>query len=196
MVAFALPPARVKAEDELFIALSPVKTESDGVTYYCFDNPTSVFADGEVKIVAGQNGIYYVSVGENGETEVKYKNTPADKVYRRTAHEDNTEYLIILNDGKLSTLGIDDDITALSLNGINGNILDFDIVGNKLYAITATQAVVVPLIETGIDVQKAYAAPISSSRHSKINAKTITAINGKLYISVKAVFGNKWDVCS
>lgn len=196
LAAFALPRTVAKAEDELTIALSPVKTESDGVTYYCFDNPTSVFADGEVKIVAGQNGIYYVSTGENGETEVKFKNTPADKVYRRTMHEENTEYLIILNEGKISSLGVDDEVTELDLDGINGDILDFDIAGNKLYAITATQTVVVPLLDTGIDAQKAYVAALSSSRHSKINAKTVTAANGKLYVSVKAVFGNKWDVCS
>lgn len=194
--AFALPRTVAKAEDGLTCELSPVKTESDGVTYYCFDNPTSVFADGEVKIVAGQSGIYYVSVGENGETEVKHKNTPADKVYRRTVHEENTEYLIILNEGKISSLGIDDDVTELDLNGVNGDILDFDVYNNRLYAITATQAVVVPLLETGIDVQKAYVTPLSSSRHSKVNAKAITAANGKLYISVKAVFGNKWDICA
>ncbi|MDE5563264.1 MAG: hypothetical protein K2J01_06975 [Clostridiales bacterium] len=197
LAAFALPRVSAKAEDELTIALSPVKTESDGVTYYCFDNPTSVFADGEVKIVAGQNGIYYVSTGESGETEVKCKNMPADKVYRRTTHEDNTEYLIILNDGKISTLGIDDAVAELNMSDVKGDILDFDVYNNKLYAVTATQTVVVPLLETGLDAQKAYVAAISSGRHSKINAKAITAINGKLYISVKAVFGNNtWDVCS
>ncbi|MDE5593337.1 MAG: hypothetical protein K2I75_05325, partial [Clostridiales bacterium] len=197
LAAFALPRTPAKAEDEPTISLSPVKTESDGVTYYCFDNPISVFADGEVKIVSGPNGVYYVSATENGDTEVKYKNVPADKVYRRTAHEDNTEYLIILNDGKISTVGIDDEVAELDPNGVKGDILDFDVYNNRLYAITATQVVVAPLLETGIDAQKAYVATFSSSRYSRINAKAITAASGKLYVSVKAVFGNNtWDVCA
>ncbi|MDE6029453.1 MAG: hypothetical protein K2F90_03940 [Clostridiales bacterium] len=194
--AFAVPRPAAKAEDALAIELTPVKTESDGVTYYCFDNPTSVFADGEVRIVAGQNGVYYVSTGENGATEVKLKNMPADKVYRRATHEQNTEYLIILNDGKISSIGIDDEVTNLELDGVNGGILDFAVSGNRLYAITPTQVIVVPLLETSIDAQNAYAASLSSSRHSKISAKAVTAANGKLYVAVKAVFGNKWDVCS
>ncbi|MDE7406531.1 MAG: hypothetical protein K2M89_06640 [Clostridiales bacterium] len=195
LMAFALPRTPAAAENGPICELSPVKTESSGVTYYCFDNPTSVFADGEVKIVAGQSGIYFVSAGENGETVVTFKDSPADKVYRRTTHEENTEYLIILNDGKIYSIGADDDITELTVN-VGGDILDFEILNNKLYAITATQVVVAPLLETGIDGQNAYVAPLSSSRHAKINAKTITAANGKLYVSVKSVFGNKWDVCA
>lgn len=196
VAAFTFPRVPAAAEDQPFCALSPVKTESEGVTYYCFDNPLSVFADGEVKIVAGQNGVYFVSTGENGETEVKFNDLAADKVYRRTAHESNTEYLIILNDGKIAAIGTDDDITELDVDGVVDDILDFEVSGDKLYAITATQVIVAPLLETGIDVQNAFVAQLSSSRHSKVNAKRITAANGKLYISVKAVFGNKWDVCA
>lgn len=196
LAAFAFVRVPAAAENGTDCELSPVKTESDGVTYYCFDNPISVFADGEVKIVAGQNGVYFVSANENGETDIKFKDLSADKVYRRTAHENSTEYLIILNDGAISAIGADDDITELDVNGVVGDVLDFEILGDKLYAITATQVIVAPLLETGIDAQNAFVAPLSSSRHSKVNAKRITAVDGKLYISVKAVFGNKWDICA
>ncbi len=192
--AFIGVPRATTAEEANTIALSPVKTEGDDVTYYCFDNPASVFADGEVKLVAGQNGIYSVyDNAENGEKEILLKNIPADKVYRHVDHESTTEYLIVLIDGQIYSVGSDDAQNALN---INDEVVDFCVSGETLYAITTTNLVSVPLLVDGIDGQNAKLVPLVSDRHSVVTAKRITAAVGKLYVSIKAVFGNKWDVCS
>lgn len=187
-------PRSVTAENTTSVALSPVKTEGDDVTYCCFDDPMSVFADGEVKLVAGSNGIYSVyDNAESGEKEILLKNIPADKVYRHVDHESTTEYLIVLYDGQISALGSDD--TQVALN-IDGDVVDFCVAGETLYAITANKIAYAPLLVDGIDGQNVKVMPLVSDRHSVVTAKRITATGGKLYISVKAVFGNKWDICS
>ncbi|MDE6293156.1 MAG: hypothetical protein K2L88_00860, partial [Clostridiales bacterium] len=106
LAAFIGVPRTVKAEEAASVALSPVKTEGDEVTYYCFDNPASVFTDGEVKLVAGKSGIYSIyDNAETGEKEILLKNIPADKAYRHIDHESATEYLIVLNNGQISEVG-------------------------------------------------------------------------------------------
>ncbi|MCH5153795.1 MAG: hypothetical protein J1F71_01145 [Clostridiales bacterium] len=188
-----LPSAAAIAEEAGFVKLSPVKTEGEN-TYFYFDNPLSVYADGEVKIVSGQNGIYFVSESaETGETEISHRVTPADKVYRRTTHQTNTEYLIVLYDGKISVFGADEEAFDFSPS-VSGDIVDFTVWEDKLFAVTRTQAVVAPLTTTGIDSDNAFVSPLASGMQTTVTASKVTAMKGKLYVSIKAVFGNKWDV--
>ncbi|MCH5155878.1 MAG: hypothetical protein J1F69_04655 [Clostridiales bacterium] len=197
VAAFILPSASVAAEQANFCALSPIKTEKDDVTYFCFDNPLSVFADGDVNLVVGKSGIYYISDNsESGKKDIWVKNVPADKVYRRTTHLNNSEYLIALNDGKIAVIGSDDQAVNFEPSGAIGDITDFAVSDDMLYAVTSTQLIAASLTSTGIDESDTYVAPLVSISHSTVNAKKIAVAKGRIYISVKAVFGNKWDVCA
>ncbi|MDE6293063.1 MAG: hypothetical protein K2L88_00375, partial [Clostridiales bacterium] len=92
-----------------------------------------------------------------------------------------------------SEVGSDDAQVILNIDGV---VVDFCVSGETLYAITANRIITAPLLTDGIDEQNVQVLPLVSDRHSVVTAKRITAVGGKPYISIKAVFGNKWDICS
>lgn len=184
-------PAAAFAEQNSSVALSHVKTEGDGVAYYCFDDPRSVYADDGGIAVAGSGGIYGININaESGQKDITLNKVPADKVRRAPAG-----YTVLLADGKIATLSEDNGTDDVDIAGVTGDILDFDVCADKLFAVTTSQIICAPLSDGGIDGQNATVAELYSDKHTKITAGKIAVADGVPYISVKAVFGNKWDIC-
>lgn len=181
-----------KAPLERRLQLSYVHTENDDVTYYCFDDALSVFADGEVTLISGNRGIYTIYDNVDGKKEILFKAIPADKAHRRFVRERDSEYLIVLCDGKIGTVGAEGEAVWLDLNE---QISDFCVLNDTLYAISDTNLTVATLLDSGIGAD-VHTMPLVSDRHSKLSAKKVTAVSDTLFITVKAMFGNKWDVCA
>lgn len=175
--------------------LSHVSTESSDAAYYCFDRPLSVFSDVSGAIVTGDGGTYFVSDNVDGGREIIRRELSASKIYRYSVPESSVEFLIALRDGKLYSYPSGGDGTEFTPDGIKGLISDFAVDDGVLYAVTESQLIVADIGDTEIAADGARVYALSSDRHSFVVAERISALDGRLYFTLDAVFGNKQDIC-
>lgn len=174
--------------------LTAIGTTDSDVIYYCFDNPASVFADDKGYIAVGRNGTDFVPATGNG--DITHNDLSADKIYRFSVQEENSEYLVFLSDGKLYFRYADQPDAEIEIDGCDGDVLDFDIEDKKIFALTKAQIACVPLGVTGPSAEEGVITSLSSDNHSKITAANLAVLNGKVYVAIASVFGNKQDICS
>lgn len=186
---FAFP--RAYAEERSEVSLIPIETDTS-VTYRVFDSPNSLYADSVGILVAGRYSIEYVS-GENKVTSSK--RISADKVYRKIAGEEGAEYLVVLYNGKLYSYGDGDGGTELTVDGATGVINDFCVEDGTLYAVTATELIILELGDAAIDEFAPTVVPFTSDYHVRINATTVAAAGGQVLVAVDSMYVRKQDVC-
>lgn len=194
LAAVVALPFGARAEDSFSCELSEIRTEAIDAAYYCFDTPIAVYADDSAILVSGKNALYsVVNDTEFGKTVITEKNAVADKLCRIVLPADATEYRVALHNGKIGVYLTDN---TLEYWDMSVEIADFVIAGSTIYALTETQIIYAPLVATGIDSEKAITVALTSNKHSEIAASRIASMGGKLYITLRAAFGTKQDVCS
>ncbi len=174
--------------------LTAISTTDSDVVYYCFDNPSSVFADDKGYIAVGINGADFVPATGGG--DITHNDVSADKIYRFSVTEENSEYLVFLAGGKLYYRYSDQADAEIEIDGCIGDVLDFDIEDKKIFALTSTQIACIPLGINGPSVEDGVITTLSSDNHSKISAASLAVLNGKIFVAIASVFGNKQDICS
>lgn len=172
------------------VELTPVEVQYTDITYHCFDAPAFVYADSLGLLVSGANLTEAVSA----ETEItaRYKNAPADKIYRHIEHGEHAEYLITLHSGELASV-CGDTATALPSDEL---FVDFAVNGDVLYALSERALTKVSLGAQSFDQTTVQTVELVSDELSAVTATDVTVCDGVVYIAVRSAFGRKQDVCS